>query len=256
MLKQQFEVHPAATLFPLMTNDEYEGLKQDIAENGQREDIVVWCGKLIDGRNRLRACEELQRQPVIAELDEDQDPWKYVISHNLHRRHLTTSQRAMVADKLAKLKHGEAGNGRKVDASNEASTQAEAAKQLNVGRATVQRARVVSEHGSESVKQAVEQGEIPVSLAAKLVKEVPDKKEQSQIVAKGVAAVRETVAPKEEPIEYVDVEDDEPAPVKSGSEEESTNNLAEFKKLWKRCSQAGKAAIRIWVDENYLSEVG
>lgn len=235
MPKQQFEIHPAATLFPLMTEEEYQGLKQDIAENGQREDIVVWCGKLIDGRHRLRACEELQRQPSIAELDEDQDPWKYVISHNLHRRHLTTSQRAMVASKLATLKNGE----RKINhaVSNDTASIDDAAKQLNVGRATVARAKQVQEHGSEAVKQAVEQGEIPVSTAAKLVKEVPDKREQTKIVKEGPKAVREAIADRKEK-----------APNKDADKPDD-NKLAEFKKFWSRCSDVSKAAIRIWLDQ-------
>jgi hypothetical protein len=216
MQKQQYEIHPAATLFPLMTEDEFEGLKQDIAKNGQREDIVVWCGKLIDGRNRLRACEELQRTPSIAELDEDQDPWKYVISHNLHRRHLTTSQRAMVASKLANMRQGEGGPGR-AKVSNDTIAMDDAAKQLNVGRATVARAKQVQEHGSESVRQAVEQGSLPVSLAAKLVKEVPDKKEQAKIVAKGTKEVRDTLEPHKEVLEWVNVDDEQSVPPKSTS---------------------------------------
>lgn len=178
----KFEVHPAANLFPLMTEDEYEGLKQDIAENGQREDIVVWCGKLIDGRNRLRACEELQRQPSIAELDEDQDPWKYVISHNLHRRHLTTSQRAMVASKLATLKRVDTlkkGN-KKPDSSIELSGQEDVAKMLSTSVASVKRAKTVIEHGSKELIDAVENREVTVSLAEKLCKACDDKKQQAK----------------------------------------------------------------------------
>lgn len=231
MLKQSYEVHPAATLFPMMTEDEYKGLKQDIADNGQHEDIIVWCGKLIDGRNRLRACEELGRQPEIAELDEETDPWKYVISHNLHRRHLTSSQRSSVAAKLAQLKHGEVGNGRKVEGQKCTSTIADAAKALSVSPRSVKNAKVVQEHGSEQVKQAVEQGELPVSLAAKLVKEVPSKREQTKLLTEGIDAVREAVSP---------------------NKKESTDDckLDQFRKFWSGCSDISKAAIRIWIMEN------
>jgi hypothetical protein len=236
MLSQQFEIHPAATIFPMMTEEEYRGLKADIAENGQREDIVVWCGKLIDGRNRLRACEELQRQPHIAELDEEHDPWKYVISHNLHRRHLTTSQRAMVAAKLAKLREGRPS---KETPSNDGVSIAQAAKTLSVGTATVERAKQVQDHGDESVKQAVEQGKLPVSTAAKLVKQVPDKKEQAKIVAKGVEEVRSKVKDAE-PVKarpsFVDDDDDD-------------CKLQEFKVFWAGCGMASKAAIRFWINE-------
>lgn len=189
MPDKTYEIHPAATLFPLMTEDEYQGLKADIAEHGQREDIVVWCGKLIDGRNRLRACKELGREPDIAELDHDEDPWKYVISHNLHRRHLTTSQRAMIAGKLADMKRGV----RTDLVQNCSKSLDDAAKQLKVGRRTVAVAKQVQKNGSESVIQAVEQGELPTSLAAKFIKAVPDPSEQTQILQQGIAAVRQVV---------------------------------------------------------------
>jgi ParB-like chromosome segregation protein Spo0J len=233
MLKQQFEIHPAATLFPMMTEEEYQGLKKDIEENGQREDIVVWCGKLIDGRNRLRACQELQRQPQISELDYDQDPWKYVISHNLHRRHLTTTQRAAVADKLANLKHG--GDRKSVQETN--LSLEDAAKQLKVSVGSVKSARKVREQGSEAVKQAVEQGAITVSAAAELVKQVPDKKEQTRIVKSGPQEVRKAVKEVEQR--------------SKPDREQEDSKVEEFKKFWARCSQVSRIAIRVWINEQF-----
>jgi hypothetical protein len=207
MEAQKYEVHPAATLFPMMTDDEFEGLKQDILENGQREHVVFWCGALLDGRNRMRACEELGVKPVVFELPEDKDPWKYVISHNLHRRHLTTSQRAMVASKLADMQHGgdrkseeiKVQKGTLIEETTEIKVPKgtlieDAAKTLSVSPRTVKRARQVQEHGSEELKVAVLQGDVPVTLAAKLVKDVPDKREQSVLVSKGVDAVRKATA--------------------------------------------------------------
>jgi ParB-like chromosome segregation protein Spo0J len=174
---QKYEVHPAANLFPMMSEAEYQGLKADIDEHGQREDIVVWCNKLIDGRNRLRACEELGRNPSIAELDEHHDPVAYVISHNLHRRHLTTSQRAIVAAKMANLKNGQAGNGRKVDPQNCGSTSTEdAAKLLNVSERSIESAKQVIKSADAKVIAAVEQGAMTVNKAVTLVLKKPAKK--------------------------------------------------------------------------------
>jgi hypothetical protein len=251
MLKQQFEVHPAATLFPSMTEAEFQGLKQDIKENGQREDIVVWCGKLIDGRHRLRACEELQRNPSIAELDEDQDPWKYVISHNLHRRHLSETQRETVAAKLAKLKHGD--NQHKKEGAQSCASTEEAANQLNVSPRSVTHAKAAIKGGCKELVEAMERDEITSSLASKFVKAVPDKKEQAKILKEGITAVRQAVKESTQPkqpanppiqsevIEYEDVEDE---PVKEDCK------LAEFKKFWAKCSDVSKVAIRIFVNEN------
>jgi len=91
-------VHPAALIFPEMTPDEYAGLRDDIAAHGQRDPIITWQGQILDGRHRFRACEDLDLDPVTLEYEgEISEIPAFVISRNLHRRHLTASQRAMVA---------------------------------------------------------------------------------------------------------------------------------------------------------------
>lgn len=231
------KLHPIATVFPAMSDEEFQQLKLDIVEQGQLQPIALWRGLVIDGRHRLRACIELEREPDFYDLDDDADPIAYAMSCNLHRRHLSTSQRSIVAAKLATLKDGQkkSDQGRSNDLA-----QSDAAKMLGVSTPSVKRAKQVIEHGSKDVIEAVETGEIPVSLAAKLVTEQPNKKEQAEIVKHGAAAVRDYLQ-------------DEPSPVPTRDEEAASNNLAEFKKLWKRCSQAGKTAIRIWIDENFLN---
>lgn len=65
------------------------------------------------------------------------------MSLNLRPRHLSDSQRALVAAKIATLPRGT-----NQHASIEAATQGEAAESLNVGRASVQHAREVLDHGA------------------------------------------------------------------------------------------------------------
>jgi ParB-like chromosome segregation protein Spo0J len=91
------EFHPAANLFPLMEGDDFAALVADIAEHGQREPIVLHDGLILDGRNRYRACERLGLAPQYCQWDGIGSPTAYVISLNLHRRHLTSSQRAVIA---------------------------------------------------------------------------------------------------------------------------------------------------------------
>lgn len=188
---QKHEIHPAAELFPMMSEAEFAGLKADIELHGQREDIIAWCGKIIDGRHRLRACTELGIEPSIADLDEHHDPIAYVISHNLHRRHLTTSQRAMVAANVAKLKHGDVKT-QKSDGSIDLSTQQEAASLLNVSVPSVKRAKKVKDKGTPELAEMVSSGKVSVDAASKVA--TKPKAEQEAIVAKGPAAIKEAAA--------------------------------------------------------------
>lgn len=191
-MNNEYDIHPAATLFPMMGENEYQSMKQDIAENGQQDPIIFWCDQILDGRNRLRACTELGVEPRFLELDKTSDPWKYVISHNLHRRHLTTSQRAAVAGKLATLKHGD-NQHTKEDGQNCPSSIEDAANALNVSPRSVKSAKKVQEEGSKAVQQAIEEGALTVGLAAKLVAAVPGKADQTAILAGGKEAVKEAV---------------------------------------------------------------
>lgn len=93
--------HEVADIFPMMSGDEYEALKVDIAENGQREPIWLHSdGRIIDGRNRHRACVDLDIAPHFRTWDGNGSLVGFVVSLNLHRRHLDTGQRAMVGLKV------------------------------------------------------------------------------------------------------------------------------------------------------------
>lgn len=94
------EVHPAAELFPLMQGDEFDALVESIRTQGLRE--AVWLtadGALLDGRNRVRACQAAGVKPEFRQYDGD-DPVSFVMALNMHRRHLTLGQRAALSLKL------------------------------------------------------------------------------------------------------------------------------------------------------------
>jgi ParB/Sulfiredoxin domain len=90
-------IHPAADLLPLMRGDDLQTLADDIAEHGLREPI--WLdkdGQILDGRNRALACKVAGVEPEFQTYKND-DPVAFVVSQNLHRRQLSTSQKGMVA---------------------------------------------------------------------------------------------------------------------------------------------------------------
>jgi len=170
------KIHPAAELFPLVEGEDFARLVADIKENGQQVPIVVTTeGELLDGRNRLRACEELGIFPT-RETYEGDDPVGFVVSLNVHRRHLNESQRAMVAAKLANMPQGRPETNAQICAIN----QEEAAEMLSVARRSVQSAKKVRDKAEPEVVALVEQGKLSVSLAEK-VSEKP-KEQQIELV--------------------------------------------------------------------------
>jgi ParB-like chromosome segregation protein Spo0J len=96
-MSAQIPFHPLSNMFPLMEGEEFDALVEDIKKNGQREPIVLYQGKILDGRNRYRACLEAGVGLRISKYEDNSpyigDPAAYVISKNIHRRHLTAEQR-------------------------------------------------------------------------------------------------------------------------------------------------------------------
>jgi hypothetical protein len=89
------QLHPLCELFPRMTGAEYESLKKDIAAGGMQTPIVLHEGKILDGGNRFRACSELGVEPRFVDFI-GEDPVAFVLSINLHRRHLQPGQHAAI----------------------------------------------------------------------------------------------------------------------------------------------------------------
>ena len=100
--------HPAAELLPLLDEAELEELKIDILTHSQREDVLLDVAgiQVVDGRNRCIACERARIPVAFRRLPADEDLTAVIVSANIHRRHLTTGQRAMVAVALANLQRG------------------------------------------------------------------------------------------------------------------------------------------------------
>jgi hypothetical protein len=155
--------HPLADMFPLLQGEEFAALVEDIRAKGQREDIVLHPdGSVLDGRNRLMACQAAGVEPRFRTYDGD-DALGFVISVNIKRRHLNPSQLGIIAARLATMPQGA-----RTDlnlAPNGAMSNAEAAKLLHVGEGTVDRAKRVLRECEPEVIEAIERGERSVTNA-------------------------------------------------------------------------------------------
>ncbi len=98
----EFEVHPFADAFPLIDGEEFAQLVADIKKNGLREPIILNHDGtvLVDGRNRYRACEAANADPVYERLGAHYTEPKIldlIVSKNMARRQLNAGQRALMA---------------------------------------------------------------------------------------------------------------------------------------------------------------
>jgi len=157
MEHRPMEIDKAAEIFPLMGEVEFQALKEDIQRNGQREPVVLYQDRILDGRNRYRACRELGVEVKSVEWAGEGSPVDFVVSMNLHRRHLNETQRAEIAARLATRRPGKQPNA-SIDALTP--TQNEAAALMNVSRKSVQRAKKrLAENKREPVPGQPEQSE-------------------------------------------------------------------------------------------------
>ena len=123
----------------MMNDEELSALVDDMKQYGYDETapVITLDGKILDGRNRYKAAGLAGVSPVFAEY-EGENPLEFVIRHNLKRRHLNESQRAVIAAKLANMEQG--GDRKSKNQSINLDfdmTQQQAADMFNVSRATV-----------------------------------------------------------------------------------------------------------------------
>jgi len=176
-MKREPEDHPIADFFPLLKRrssgrDEFRDLTNDIKSHGLREPITLFEGKILDGRNRARACELAKVVPRFEEFTGD-DPVAFVVSKNLRRRHLSISQRAMIAAKISTFTWG--GDRRKRPFGHlkegHGHARAVAAAGFDVGYRTVTRAAKVRKMATPELVKAVVDGKVTLARAERIARD-------------------------------------------------------------------------------------
>lgn len=160
--RKNIPVHPAAEAYRLMTEEELTNLAADMMLHGQRDPIVLGrvngaaSEKLVDGRNRLRACEIAGIEPKFETLQfENDDEIKAFVKSRGERRNISKGEQAMaVAWLYPEPEKGGRGN------------KGKAAETADFSQRRLREARAVYRHSPELAK-AVRDGIIPLDKALK-----------------------------------------------------------------------------------------
>lgn len=163
----KFERHPLSALFPEMEKSQQDDLNKDLQENGQRERGMVFEDMILDGWHRyLKMQGKFLYRQFKGSYD---DAVKYVISMNLHRRHLTDNQRYCLGAELTEiLKKKKSGHNRYTPkdqllkpGSDQNRTDGQIAKILNVSTSSIGRAIYIKKRDTD-VFNKCKTGEISV----------------------------------------------------------------------------------------------
>jgi DNA N-6-adenine-methyltransferase (Dam) len=164
--------HEAAKLFPLLSEEGLSELAEDIKANGLLNSVVLFEGKVLDGRNRTIACKAANTTPTFIEWKESGSPTSWVISQNLHRRHLTASQKAVIALEAEPLFAEEAkerqklGKQKVADPTIKGQARDKAAVSVGVNRQYVSDAKRIQAKAPELIAK-IKSGEITIPEAKK-----------------------------------------------------------------------------------------
>lgn len=154
------EFHEVANLFPLIEGQEFEELVKDIKENGLQQPIWTYKNKIIDGRNRYRACKKAGVEPRYQEWDGKGSLVAFAVSLNVKRRHLTSSQLSVIALGVEKQLSEEAADrqnlGQKIDQGLSGRSAHQAADMLGTNHEYVSTAKRIEKEAPELIPHITE----------------------------------------------------------------------------------------------------
>ena len=182
---KRYAFHPVCLLFPQMTHEELQDLAEDIKVKGLLHDILLHEGKILDGRNRYLACGMAGVEPRFKEWKGEGSPLQWAISENMVRRHLTSSQRAVLALELLPLLEEEAHQRKRLSPGRGKNTRKNfrmfstengngearqiAARMTQTNSAYVQAVKAIKEHAPELL-DTIRSGTLRVPDAARLAR--------------------------------------------------------------------------------------
>jgi len=192
--------HPIADIFPMMADQEFRELQEDIERNRLREPICLYEGKILDGRNRYLACKNLTLDPKV-KIYKGSNPIDFIISMNLRRRHLRASQRAAIAvDALPLFEaaarkrqaHGQTAPGRTLTTKMSEASQGEAAehaaKAFGVSKTYIKQAKAIKKETPKSFSD-LKSGKQTITEARRNWKREKAAKDRAKLIRNAPKAV-------------------------------------------------------------------
>lgn len=99
--RRRLSVHPLAMMIPGMTDADFRRLEEDADARGIQEPLILFEGKVLDGRHRLLIAGSTGLPVQLTEFDGDEARARaFVWSVNVARRHLTVPQLALAAQRF------------------------------------------------------------------------------------------------------------------------------------------------------------
>lgn len=175
-MNNHYELHPLCTYFPRMGATDFDALKEDIQSNGQTHPIYTLDGMILDGGNRYRALCELGMEPVVIEYT-GTNPTQFILSSNLHRRHLTQGQSAAIVSASQNWANAQAEGNLQLRTVTPADTAASRAKQSGVGQRTQQMAdKLIKEAPEELIMEVIDGKKSLLTALKEIAPEKPEVK--------------------------------------------------------------------------------
>lgn len=154
-----YKFHKLCVLFPQADDKTLDDMANDIKANGLNEPIMIYEGQILDGRNRYLACLRAGVEPTFKEYVGD-EALQFVVSKNLHRRHLSDVQRAMLADKIIKMNNIESSDFLEMTAIRE---------QFNISQKDLDEVGKLKAFSDEDIQNKVSDGYMTMAEANKMV---------------------------------------------------------------------------------------
>jgi len=149
-------------LIPLLSDDELQGLEQNILAHGRcRDAIVVWRGIIVDGHNRYAICQkhDIPYETVNIYFASRKEAQLWIIQNQLGRRNLTDALKIDLANRKAMIQKPR--NGKRMAI----------AKDAGVSEQTVQKYMTIKKLGDPDLLAKVNSGILKISTAHAMIKE-------------------------------------------------------------------------------------